>query len=156
MRTADAPLLWDFLYLAIYVPEGGQAPDRSVLEVPEIRLYAEDWGREGDFGFVAEDTASGLPIGAAWLRRFDRESGSYGFIDESAAELSVSILPVWRGRGLGTALLSDLLGYADREALAVSLSVQTENPAVRLYERLGFNRVSEISGSMKMLRKKPY
>ncbi len=43
-----------------------------------------------------------------------------------------------RNRGLGTALMDRLLGYADTHELPVTLHVEPFNPALRLYERLGF------------------
>ena len=39
-------LLKDFLYEAIYIPEGAEAPDRSIIELPELALYYEGFGNE--------------------------------------------------------------------------------------------------------------
>jgi ribosomal protein S18 acetylase RimI-like enzyme len=51
--------------------------------------------------------------------------------------VDVALVPLHRGRGLGTVLLAGLLGDGP-----VTLEVATTNPARRLYERLGFTTVS--------------
>jgi ribosomal protein S18 acetylase RimI-like enzyme len=56
---------------------------------------------------------------------------------------SVEILPECQGRGIGTAVIKDILAQADRAGLAVALQVLKVNPARRLYERLGFAVIGE-------------
>ena len=57
-----------------------------------------------------------------------------------------------RRRGVGTRLLAALVAEAERSALpALSLSVEPDNPAARLYERLGFRTVGVNGGSLTML-----
>jgi ribosomal protein S18 acetylase RimI-like enzyme len=51
---------------------------------------------------------------------------------------SIELMPDQQGRGLGTALLSDVLADAHARGLPVSLRVLHVNPAQRLYRRLGF------------------
>lgn len=56
-----------------------------------------------------------------------------------------------RGTGVGTALLKALIDRARHEDLcALSLSVEVDNPALRLYERLGFARVSCVDDAWTM------
>jgi GNAT superfamily N-acetyltransferase len=99
-------------------------------------------------------TVDGEPVGAAWLRRWPGEERGYGFVDETTPELSMSLLPAHRGRGLGTRLLRTLLSAAEARFAAVSLSVSQSNPARRLYEREGFVPVGKPEGgSIAMLRK---
>jgi ribosomal protein S18 acetylase RimI-like enzyme len=51
----------------------------------------------------------------------------------------VEILPAFRGRGLGSAIVRDLLAEAHARSVPVTLQVLKENPRARgLYERLGF------------------
>ncbi len=65
----------------------------------------------------------------------------------------MGVVPAWRGRGVGGALLDALVDAArDAGSVALSLSVEPDNPARRLYERLGFHRVGEVGGgSLTML-----
>jgi len=107
----------------------------------EAEKYVEGWGRDGDLGVVCDE-------GAAWVRLFAEEDHGYGFVAPHVPELSIGVAKGARGRGVGTALLGHLLPRLD----AVSLSVETDNPAVRLYERFGFIRVGYVGTSWRMLR----
>ncbi|KAB7744119.1 GNAT family N-acetyltransferase [Nostocoides sp. F2B08] len=53
--------------------------------------------------------------------------------------VDIALLPEWRGRGIGTAVVQDLISDARSRGDAVTLSVARDNDrAVRLYRRLGF------------------
>lgn len=125
------------------------AVDATIAD-PEMGRYLRDWGRAGDVALVAED-AEGRPIGAAWFRLMTAEEPGYGFITEAIPEVSIAVVPDWRGKGVGGALLTALLdaGWAAGFA-AISLSVSKVNPAAALYKRLGFVRVGEFGRSWTM------
>jgi GNAT superfamily N-acetyltransferase len=95
---------------------------------------------------VAE--ADAKPVGAAWFRLWTLESHSYGFIDAMTPEVGMAVVRTHRRRGIGRALLKELIGTAraDRFA-ALSLSVNPNNPARLLYESLGFRKVGESGTS---------
>ena len=59
--------------------------------------------------------------------------------------MDIALLPDCRNRGVGRALVQDLLDEADRDHMFVSLHVEDNNPAKRLYERMGFVEVREVS-----------
>jgi ribosomal protein S18 acetylase RimI-like enzyme len=52
--------------------------------------------------------------------------------------VDIALLPEHRGNGVGTRLLDDLLAEGDEGAKSVTIHVERMNPALRLYERLGF------------------
>ncbi len=139
------------LYQALYVPPGQPAPGREILQAPEIRRYACDWGRPGDVGFVA--LAAGQPVGAVWLRLLVGDERGFGYIDETTPELSIAVLPDQRGQGIGGALLAHLIARVSGRYPALCLSVSAGNPAQRLYQRLGFVVVAQEGDSFKMLRR---
>ena len=131
------PFLWKALYHAIYVPPGDAEPPPEIVNEPGIRRYAVDWMKnQDDIGCVAIEDE--VPIGAAWLRCWSGDEQGYGFVDEDVPELSMALLPGYRGKGIGTKLLRHLLAEAEKRYAAISLSVSESNPARRLYEREGF------------------
>jgi ribosomal protein S18 acetylase RimI-like enzyme len=138
LRESDYACLPEFLYQAIYIPEGVEAPPRSVINEPEIFVYIKDFGtRPGDLGMVAEQNSQ--IIGAAWTRIIP----AYGHIDNDTPELAISILPEFRGYGIGTKLMKKLFEVLRQNGYQqTSLSVQKDNPAVRFYQQLGY----ELSG----------
>ncbi len=138
----DLPFLWDVLYEAIFVPPGQTPPPVSVLRDPRVSHYLAGFpAHPGDRGLVAE-TPTG-PVGAAWHRRLPASNPGYGFVGPEVPEVTIALMPSYRGQGIGTRLLRQLL--ADAEAAGhpgLSLSVHAKNPARRLYQRLGFVRVA--------------
>jgi ribosomal protein S18 acetylase RimI-like enzyme len=142
---ADQALISAMQYEAFFVPPGDDPFPLSILDQPQILKYHLDFGtRAGDVGVVAE-SVDGRPLGAAWVRLVE----GYGFVDSATPELGVAVDPGERGSGIGTALLRELFGVVPR----CSLSVDTRNPALRLYERLGFVTVrTDSDHSAIMLR----
>jgi ribosomal protein S18 acetylase RimI-like enzyme len=93
-------------------------------------------------------SASGEPVGAAWCRSFAAGNPGYGYVADDVPEVSMGVAVAWRGRGVGTALLAELIGRARaRDLRRISLSVEDGNRARRLYERAGFTPVSRAGGS---------
>jgi ribosomal protein S18 acetylase RimI-like enzyme len=142
----DVRFLRDMLHHAYYwkerAPDGGAGP---------VALYVKGWGRSGDAAVIAIE--GGFPVGAAWYRSFSASRPGYGFVDEPTPELAIAVVPSARGKGVGSALLSALLARARVDGRhALSLSVDRNNePAIELYRRHGFERVSESSDSVTML-----
>jgi ribosomal protein S18 acetylase RimI-like enzyme len=149
ITASDQPVLWELLYEALFVPPG-QAPfPREIVHGQELSRYAEDWGGEGDLGLLAVDE-NGQPIGAAWVRLLAGDARGYGYIDEFTPELSIALFQEYRGRGIGTELLTRFLEAASQRFPAVSLSADPRNRAVRLYKRLGFEAVNWSKDSVLM------
>ncbi|MEZ4727457.1 MAG: GNAT family N-acetyltransferase [Caldilineaceae bacterium] len=147
----DEPFLWEMLYQAIHVPEGTPPPDRAILQEPALAHYVAGWGQHpGDEGLLAIDQQSGQPVGAAWLRLFSADDPGWGFVDTATPEVSMAILPAYRGQGIGTGLLRALIAHASERYPALSLSVDPQNAAMRLYERLGFVVVGAVGTSLTM------
>ena len=139
IKTAEIPLLADFLYHAIFVPQGLEAPAREILEQPDLQIYIEDFGQKtGDLAYVAEKGRQ--IVGAVWVR-FIKD---YGYLNDQTPSLSISLLPDYRGQGIGGQLMQTILSALKREGYQqVSLSVSKDNPAFRFYQRLGFQLIKE-------------
>ena len=137
IQKEEYPLLEDFLYHAIFLPPGAEPPLREIIYEPEIFVYIKDFGGKDDCGVVAEQ--DGQIIGAAWTRIIP----AYGHIDNETPELAISVLPDFRGKGIGSKIMQSLFDLLrERGYKQTSLSVQKDNPAVRFYKRLGY----EIAG----------
>jgi len=152
IRPEDEILLQEYSYLALFIPDGAPPVPCSIILQPAIARYTVHWGRRGDDGLFAVEKGSGLDLGAAWLRLWQPGDAGFGFVDFETPELSIAVRPEYRGLGIGTLLLKELLAYADSRHAAVSLSVSNANPAMRLYGRFGFQVVSATGESTIMLR----
>ena len=153
ISSSDQDFLWEMLYQAVYVPPGSPPLPREIIRQPELAHYVQGWPQPGDLGLIAAEATTGKPLGAAWLRLFAPESPGYGFVAEGIPELSIALLPDCRGQGVGTALLEGLLAAARERYTVVSLSVSAENPAVKLYQRLGFAVCKQEGDSLTMVLK---
>lgn len=139
MKPDEYPLLEDFLYEAIYIPQGMAPPPRSILDTPELQVYISGFGTQiHDKAMVAE--VDGKVVGAIWVRIMN----DYGHIDNDTPSLAISLFQEYRGLGIGTALMQKMLDQLKEDGYRqVSLSVQKDNYAVRLYQKTGFEIVSE-------------
>ncbi|MBN1535628.1 MAG: GNAT family N-acetyltransferase [Anaerolineales bacterium] len=151
LTPADQPFLWEKLYQAIYIPEGQPPYDRNILHIPELRIYAEHWGKPDDIGFIA--LADEKPAGAVWLRMLTGEPRGFGYVDDTTPELSIALLPEYRGKGFGSQLMTHLFECVKSRYGAICLSVSMNNPAMRLYQRMGFEVVSESDDSYTMVKR---
>ena len=134
--VADAEFLRAMLHEAIFTPPGTPRPAREVVDHPPLSLYISGWGvRAGDVGLIAMDPE---PVGAAWFRLYPEEAPGYGFVDDATPELSIAVAAGYRNMGIGSKLLTALIELARSSYPGLSLSVDPENPARRLYTRYGF------------------
>ncbi len=139
--------------LGVAVNWSGKIPDKELAEIrqlPEISNILCGWGRVGDFALIAE--VDGRPVGAAWYRLWTDEDHSFGYYDRFTPEIGIGVIPELRRCGIGRALLTGLIDSARNNSLpALSLSVETGNPAITLYQSLGFKKVAMIDDSITML-----
>ena len=138
IKKNDQDFLFEMLYQSIYVDPDSPPPDREIIDVPKIRKYVENWGKEDDSGFIAIDIKTGERIGAIWLRFFNFQNKGYGYINENIPEIGIAVDYDKRGKGIGSALLHKLLNNLKESISSISLSVEPKNPAVKLYEKIGF------------------
>lgn len=139
LRNDEISLLKEFLYKAIFIPEGVTPPPRDIVEKPELRVYTDDFGtRQGDNCLVA--VIDHQIVGAVWTRIMD----DYGHMDDDTPSFAISLYKDYRSQGIGTRHMKEMLSLLKmQEFKKASLAVQKANYAVRMYEKVGFHIVDE-------------
>lgn len=140
-----------FLYEAIFIPEGQEKPDVEIINIPELSRYINDFGRDSDICLVAE--SQGYLIGAVWTRVFTEFEKGFGYVDSKTPELSMSVVKDYRKQRIGTKLLIKMIErLIHRGYEQVSLSVDLENYALKLYQKFGFVIVQSDDKSAIMIK----
>lgn len=139
IKETEYSLLKDFLYEAIFIPEGVEPPAREIVEQPELKIYFENFGTEtADHCIVADD--NGRVVGAVWTRIMN----DYGHVDDDTPSFAISLYKEYRGKGIGTELMKRMLDLLKQKGYKkASLAVQKANYAVRMYEKVGFKTVDQ-------------
>lgn len=107
----------------------------------QAKHYADVYP-DGQYDVI--ESPAGEPIGRLYLHRGRSE----------LRIIDIALLPAWRGQGLGSRILNDLLNEAVAANRVVSIHVEIFNPAQRLYERLGFVPV-ETRGLYRLMQWTP-
>ena len=67
LTQSEYTVLTDFLYEAIYIPEGVDAPPQSIVNAPELQVYVSGFGsgkpRKQNFGRGRQAPGSGIGTG---------------------------------------------------------------------------------------------
>lgn len=149
IEKSESPLLDDFLYEAIFIPDGVQPPEKDIINLPELQVYVADFGKQkDDICFLAE--VNGKAIGAVWVR----EMNDYGHIEDGVPSFAISLYKEYRDYGIGTALMKRMLcELKQRGYEKASLSVQKANYAVKMYLNVGFDIIDENEEEYIMLRR---
>ncbi len=139
LKQEEVKVLDEFLYEAIFIPEGIEAPARDIINLPELQVYVTDFGKQkGDICFIAE--ADNVIAGAVWVRIMN----DYGHVDNKTPSFAISLLQQYRKKGIGTALMKRMLLELKKQGYKqASLAVQKMNYAVHMYKKVGFEIVDE-------------
>jgi ribosomal protein S18 acetylase RimI-like enzyme len=130
------------LFEAAHMGDEGHTAVEAAKARPDLAHYVDGWPRPGDLGVIAITAGNGS-IGAAWVRLLTGADPGYGYVDDQTPELAIGVHPAYRGLGVGTAMLLRLIDLAKLTYPGISLSTRAANtPAVRLYERMGFQKVA--------------
>ncbi|MBD5111905.1 MAG: GNAT family N-acetyltransferase [Ruminococcaceae bacterium] len=136
---SEYSVLEDFLYEAIFIPEGVEAPPREIIFKPELQVYIKNFGsQDSDYCLVAE--IDNKIIGVVWVRIMN----DYGHINNQTPSFAISVCKDFRNKGIGTALMKDMLALLKEQGYnQASLAVQKENYAVKMYKKVGFEIIGE-------------
>ena len=133
LRSSEQRIVADIVPHALRL----ESAEHAALAEPFI---SRDGMSDRDLGLYA--LQGHTVAGAAWLRRFDGPLVN-GFVDKAVPVLCAGIKPDFRGQGIGTLMIGQLLQEASALYKAVSVAVVQTSPAVAFYKRLGFTEVAD-------------
>ncbi|HEY8050457.1 MAG TPA: GNAT family N-acetyltransferase [Ramlibacter sp.] len=136
---SDQKQIWHWLHVALWDPPPAGLRPIEILDNPNVRIYAEDWGRPSDTGVVAQ--VDGVDAGACWSRLLPDNVG-LAYVDAHTPQLGIALDAPFQRRGFGEPLMRAALDAARAHGYKqVALTVHPENPARRMYERCGFRTI---------------
>ncbi|MFR5682784.1 MAG: GNAT family N-acetyltransferase [Clostridia bacterium] len=139
IRKEEYNLLDDFLYEAIFIPKGTSKPPKKIIKNEELQVYIKDFGTYKDDNCLIAEYDNKI-VGACWTRIID----DYGHIDNKTPSFAISLYEEYRGKGIGTKLMKSMLAFLKEKGYRkISLSVQKNNYAVKMYKNVGFKIIDE-------------
>ena len=149
ITASDSELQKSLLFVALWTPDDEPDHELQVLELPHIKEYFDDWGQKGDFGLFALDKTNDI-MGIVQIRF----KSSLTELHADCPELALAVNPLYRGQGVASALMRELLIRTDNLEMGVRLGVHPKNKAaISLYEKFGFETYQVVeSGYFQMFR----
>lgn len=153
IKRDELSKLEDMLYEAIYQPDETNPIPRNIIELPEIRVYIDNFGqKKDDYCLVAD--LNGEILGAVWIRILAGDIKGFGYIDNETPEFAISLYKKYRNQGIGTKLMTVMIEYLRENGYKqTSLNVKKDNYAVRLYKKMGFEVIGDDGEDYLMLLK---
>lgn len=139
IKKDEYKILDDFIYEAIFIPEGVEKPPKDIIYNEDLQVYIKDFGKSKDDNCLVAEY-SGRIVGACWTRIMN----DYGHVDDETPSFAISLYEEYRGRGIGTELMRQMLSLLkSRGYKKASLAVQKANYAVKMYKNVGFKIVNQ-------------
>ncbi len=135
----EYPILDNFLYEAIFIPDGIEPPPKSIIQNDDLQVYVKNFGKSSDDRCLVAEVDSKI-VGAVWVRIMN----DYGNVDSETPSFAISLYKEYRGFGIGTELMRQMLStLKDCGYKQASLAVQKANYAVKMYLNVGFEVIDE-------------
>ena len=139
IRKEEIKILDDFIYEAIFIPEGTEKPSKKIIKSENLQVYIKDFGNSKDDNCLVAEYNNKI-VGACWTRIMN----DYGHIDNETPSFAISLYEEYRGKGIGTELMLKMLDLLKQKGYKqASLAVQKENYAVKMYNKVGFKIIDE-------------
>ena len=84
IKKSEYAVLDDFLYEAIFIPEGIEPPPKSIIENEDLQVYVKDFGKHHDDKCLVAEVGNKI-VGAVWTRIMN----DYGHIDDETPSLAI-------------------------------------------------------------------
>ena len=139
IKETEYDVLNDFIYEAIFIPQGVEPPPKSIIQNEDLQVYVRDFGKSPDDHCLVAET-DGKIVGAVWTRIMN----DYGHIDNETPSFAISLYKEYRNYGIGTVMMKQMLDLLKQNGYKqASLAVQKANYAVKMYLNVGFEIVDE-------------
>ncbi len=139
IKETEYDVLNDFIYEAIFIPQGIEPPPKSIIQNEDLQVYVRDFGKSPDDHCLVAET-DGKIVGAVWTRIMN----DYGHVDDATPSFAISLYKDYRNYGIGTAMMKQMLELLKQNGYKqASLAVQKANYAVKMYLNVGFEIVDE-------------
>ena len=139
IKETEYDVLNDFIYEAIFIPQGVEPPPKSIIQNEDLQVYVRDFGKSADDHCLVAET-NGKIVGAVWTRIMN----DYGHVEDATPSFAISLYKDYRSFGIGTAMMKQMLDLLKQNGYKqASLAVQKANYAVKMYRNVGFEIVDE-------------
>ena len=139
IKETEYDVLNDFIYEAIFIPQGVEPPPKSIILNEDLQVYVRNFGKSPDDHCLVAET-DGKIVGAVWTRIMN----DYGHVDDATPSFAISLYKEYRSFGIGTAMMKQMLELLKQDGYKqASLAVQKANYAVKMYLNVGFEIVDE-------------
>lgn len=139
IKETEYDVLNDFIYEAIFIPQGVEPPPKSIILNEDLQVYVRNFGKSPDDHCLVAET-DGKIVGAVWTRIMN----DYGHVDDATPSFAISLYKEYRSFGIGTAMMKQMLDLLKQNGYKqASLAVQKANYAVKMYLNVGFEIVDE-------------
>lgn len=129
------------LRFAYRLDEVGKAIDDAC----ELEIYTKNYGLTNrDLGLYA--LKDNKISGAIWLRLLKESDNSNGYINDTTPVLTIGVKPEFRGEGIGSSMLEQLILEAGSLYENISISVLNDNKTVSYFEKFGFIKIEDSYG----------
>lgn len=136
LRSSEQKIATDMLKYAYRL----DTLDKNVEDFPELEIFSKFYGLSSkDLGLYALSEHN--IAGAAWIRVLKKEDNAIGFVNEATAVLSIGVKPEFRGKGIATAMLEQLLLEVGALFEYISVSVLNHEKALSYFKTFGFIEV---------------
>lgn len=141
ITEADLPVLYD-IYASTRAEELALVPDWSEAHKAAFlqqqfnaqHQYYQEHYQGATFQLIEYDAK---PIGRFYIH--------WNFAPNEIRIMDIALLPAFRGKGIGTNILQHVFEKASEQKQSVTIHVEYNNPALRLYQRLGFKKIGEFN-----------
>lgn len=138
LRSSEQKIATDMLRYAMRLDE----INKSLRDFPALNVYERFYGLSTkDLGLYS--LVDNKISGAVWIRLLKQEDVAMGFVDANTPVLNIAVTPEFRNRGVGFAMLSQLLQEAGAVFEQVSVSILQDSKTVKFFEKFGFVKVKD-------------